>query len=60
VPDPDLGEVVMPGVVPKMTGSPGRIAHAGPHLGACNAEIYGGHLGKSDEELAELRVNGVI
>ena len=60
VPDPDLGEVVMPGVVPKMTGSPGRIAHPGPHLGACNAEIFGGRLGKSDEELAELQANGVI
>ncbi|MDA1100470.1 MAG: CoA transferase [Proteobacteria bacterium] len=60
VPDADLGEVVMPGVVPKLAGSPGRITHSGPHLGAHNAEILGGRLGKSDEELADLRANGVI
>ncbi|NQV61584.1 MAG: CoA transferase [Alphaproteobacteria bacterium] len=60
VPDPELGEVVMPGVVPKLAGSPGRIAHAGPHLGAYNAEIFGGLLGKSDKELAALRADGVI
>ena len=54
VDDPELGEVVMPAVVPKLAGTPGRIAHAGPPIGAHNKEIYGGLLGKSDADLAAL------
>ncbi len=50
----------MPGVVPKLSATPGRITHAGPALGQHNAEIYGGLLGKSDAELAALAAAGVI
>ena len=58
--DPDLGEVVMPAVVPRLEGTPGRIAHAGPPIGAHNAEIYKGLLGKSDAALAALARDRVI
>ena len=60
VPDEDEGTVVMPGVVPKLAATPGRIAFAGPAIGRHNAEIYGGLLKKSDAELAALAAEGVI
>ena len=58
--DEQEGPVTMPGVVPKMRGTPGRIMHAGPPLGQHNAEIYGGLLGKSEAEIAALVGAGVI
>jgi len=60
VPDDEVGKVTMPSVVPKLKRTPGRIAHAGPALGAHNAEIYGGLLGMSDAELEKLAAKGVI
>lgn len=60
VPDAELGEVVMPGITPRLEGTPGRITHAGPEIGAHTAEIYGGLLGKSEKELAALKEAGVI
>jgi len=59
VPDPE-GDVVMPGIVPKLAETPGRIAFAGPPLGHHNEEIYGGLLKKSAEEIAALRAAKVI
>jgi len=50
----------MPAVVPKLKGTPGRIAHAGPAIGAHNAEIYGDLLDKSADELAKMKDDGVI
>ena len=60
VTDPDEGDIVMPGVIPKLSDTPGRIAFAGPEIGAYNDEIYGGLLGKSTEELEKLKAEGVI
>lgn len=60
VPDEELGEVTMPGITPRMEGTPGRITHAGPPIGSHNAEIYGELLGKSDEEMAALTKAGVV
>jgi crotonobetainyl-CoA:carnitine CoA-transferase CaiB-like acyl-CoA transferase len=58
--DAEEGEVVMPAVIPTLTGTPGRIAFAGPAIGAHNAEVYGDLLGKSEAELAQLAADGVI
>lgn len=58
--DPELGDIAMPSVVPKLTGTPGRITHAGPPIGAHNAEIYCGLLGKTEAELATLKADGII
>lgn len=60
VEDGEEGPVVMPGVIPKLEGTPGRIATAGPPIGQHNAEVYGGLLNKSEEELAALADAGVI
>jgi len=58
--DAQEGAIAMPGVVPKLTGTPGRIAFAGPPIGQHNQEIYGGLLKKSADDLATLTADGVI
>jgi len=58
--DEDFGSVAVPGVVPRLSATPGEARTAGPAPGAHNAEIYGGWLGLSDEELGTLRRDGVI
>ncbi len=60
VADTTEGEIKMPGVVPKLMGTPGRVTHAGPAIGAHNAEIYSGLLGKTDAELTALGQAGVV
>jgi len=58
--DPALGPVVIPGVFPKLSETPGRIGNLGPSLGNANAEIYRDLLGLSDHEMERLRQAGVI
>ncbi|MGI5271768.1 CaiB/BaiF CoA transferase family protein [Nonomuraea sp. CA-218870] len=60
VPHPDFGEVAMQNVVPKLSGTPGRVRSAGPALGQHNEEVYGGLLGLSPEEIAGLSTAGII
>jgi crotonobetainyl-CoA:carnitine CoA-transferase CaiB-like acyl-CoA transferase len=61
VPEPGLGTVHMPGVVPRLTGTPGTIRHAGPReVGADNEEIYLGRLGLERAEYNRLRAGGVV
>ena len=60
VEDPRQGPVPMPGVIPKLTGTPGRIESTGPELGHHNDEIYRGLLKKSQEELDRLAADGII
>ncbi|MEM7405519.1 MAG: CoA transferase [Pseudomonadota bacterium] len=60
VADDTLGEVTMPGVVPPLRGTPGRVESAGPPLGAHNDEIYTGLLGKTRAELEALKAAGIV
>jgi len=60
VADEDFGSVAVPGVVPRLSATPGEARSAGPAPGAHNAEIFGGWLGLSDEEQAALARDGVI
>lgn len=57
---PGLGPLKLPGIVPKLSETPGGTDWTGPALGAHNEEIYQGRLRLSAEELAELRRQGVI
>ncbi|MCX5043129.1 CoA transferase [Aldersonia sp. NBC_00410] len=53
--------VLGPGIVPQLTGTPGRIRNAGPpEPGADNAAVYGELLRMDNEEIAKLRAAGVI
>lgn len=55
----DFGTLLQPGVVPRLTETPGRVRHRAPTLGEHNAEVYGA-LGVSDTELAALAGAGAI
>ena len=57
-PLPDGKHVTLPGVVPKMSDTPGATRWIGPALGAHTREVLSA-LGYSDEELARLRERGV-
>lgn len=62
VPDARMPEGVayMPGIVPRLTETPGSIAHSGGDLGADNEAVYSGLLGLSSAELEQLQSEGVI
>jgi crotonobetainyl-CoA:carnitine CoA-transferase CaiB-like acyl-CoA transferase len=55
-----LGPVKMPGLVPKLSATPGAVAWYGGALGAHNEEVYRGLLGLGAEEFARLGREGVI
>ena len=58
--DPAIGPVPMPAVLPRFSRTPGGVRFVGPPLGAHNAEVFGGLLGLSQDEQAELHAQGVI
>jgi CoA:oxalate CoA-transferase len=60
LPHPTLGELMVPGVVVKMSDTPGGVSSLGPDLGQHTAEVLHEILGLSDEELARLRASQVI
>ncbi len=57
---PDFGKVHIPSVCPVLTETPGEINWIGQPVGAFNDEIYRDMLGMGDEELQELKENGII
>lgn len=57
---PDIGPVTVPGPLPRLSASPGRVEHLGPTLGADNEAIFCGELGLSTDALRALRRDGVI
>ena len=58
--DPELGEIAMQNVAPRLSATPGRVAWPGPALGRHNQEVYQGLLGLPDEEVERLADQGVI
>ncbi len=59
--DDGLGnEVSMPSVVPKLSGTPGSIRHAGQQLGEETEVVLSEILGFSEAELEQLRADGTI
>jgi len=55
-----IGPVKMPGLVPKLSETPGEVEWYGGSLGTHNEDIYGGLLGLSPEEIEQLSEEGVI
>lgn len=58
--DPEVGDVVIPAVVPKLSDTPGRVSTLGPRLAEANAAVFGRLLGLSEERIAELKAKNVI
>ena len=58
--DGDGVPLPMPGVIPKLSDTPGAVTSRGPELGQHNNEIYRVLLGKSETELSALYADGVI
>lgn len=54
-----VGPLKVPGVLPKLSRTPGRIGTGGPQLGEHNDDILSG-LGLSAEQVAGLRERGII
>jgi crotonobetainyl-CoA:carnitine CoA-transferase CaiB-like acyl-CoA transferase len=60
VQDKELGELHVPGIIPKLSNTPGQINWTGPTLGEHNTDVYQGLLKFSEEEYKELQRKGVI
>lgn len=59
--DPEFGPYIGPGIVPKFSETPGSVRWSATwEDGSHNEEVYGGLLGISDDELAQLKEQGVI
>lgn len=59
--DDQLGELAVPGFVPKFSDTPGRHRWTGPQrVGQHNSEVLTSLLGLADQELATLHAQGVI
>ena len=53
------GTIAAPGIVPKLSGTPGAVRHAAPRLGQHTSEVLA-QAGVSAERIADLRKSGVI
>ncbi|MFX0134919.1 MAG: CaiB/BaiF CoA transferase family protein [Candidatus Hodarchaeota archaeon] len=58
--DPEYGDVLVPGIVPKLKNFPGKIKFLGGNLGEYNQDVYKNFLGLSKEEIKELEEKEVI
>jgi succinyl-CoA:(S)-malate CoA-transferase subunit A len=56
----DIGDVVIPGVIPRLSATPGRITNLGPVLGDATEAVLHDLLGLSARELAHLRLHRVV
>ena len=57
---PQLGKVALPGIVPKLSATPGGVRWAGHEAGADTLEVLADMLGMSANELDSLQARGVI
>jgi crotonobetainyl-CoA:carnitine CoA-transferase CaiB-like acyl-CoA transferase len=60
VPDADLGSVRLANVVPKLSGTPGRIDRAGGQVGVDTRAVLSEVAGMADAEISALETEGVI
>lgn len=59
LPDPEMGELPMHNVVPRLSDTPGAIRSPAPELGQHNVEIFGA-IGVDRGELEELKRLGIV
>lgn len=57
---PDGGTILVPGVVPKLSETPGEIEWLGPKLGEHNEEVYSEYMEFSFEDFKRLKEEGII
>ena len=55
----DGRELEVPGIVPKLSATPGTVRSSAPHLGEDTDSVLG-EMGLSESEIAALRVKGVV
>jgi formyl-CoA transferase len=58
-PDDEMGAVPMHAIVPRLSGTPGRLRSPAPKVGQHNHEIFS-RIGYTDERIAALQQKGVI
>ena len=59
VPHPEFGLLKVPGIVPKLSKTPGSVQWLGPKLGEHNLEVLR-QIGLSDTQIAQMAAQGVI
>ncbi|NEX64666.1 CoA transferase [Noviherbaspirillum sp. 17J57-3] len=59
VPHPEFGTLKVPGIVPKLSKTPGKIAWLGPKLGEHNVEVLR-DAGVSEEQIARMAERGIL
>jgi len=60
VPHPALGSTRQQGIVPKLSGTPGKVRWSGPEIGADSRQVLSELLGYSASEIHELIDQGVV
>jgi succinyl-CoA:(S)-malate CoA-transferase subunit A len=60
VDEPGIGDVVIPGVVPTLSATPGRITNLGPTLGNATTDVLQQLLGITAAEIQRLRQHKII
>jgi crotonobetainyl-CoA:carnitine CoA-transferase CaiB-like acyl-CoA transferase len=58
-PDEEMGQVPMHAVVPRLSGTPGRLRTPAPRIGEHNQEVFS-RIGYPEERIAALAQKGVI
>ncbi len=58
--EPGLGEVVVPGVTPTLSATPGRVNNLGPSLGNATYEVMRELLGLAADDIKRLRQRKII
>jgi succinyl-CoA--D-citramalate CoA-transferase len=58
--DPKLGEMIIPGIVPKLSETPGGVSWLGPALGEHNQEIYQDLLDFDDQHYNSLAAEDIV
>lgn len=60
IPHPTLGQVTVPGVVPKLSRTPGKVVKAGSGIGEDTRDVLGSRLGLSHAEIDRLERTGAV